>query len=183
MGKGTLRAWSAGCSTGEEAYSIAMMLEKAARVSEPGIRIEVFGTDVSEDACRTARIGVYSDERIEGLPSRLRTEFFRKENDGWHARQSLRAMVKFRPHDLFSPSPFSHLDMIFCRNVLIHFEHFVRDAVMRYFHKALVPDGLLVLGKSEVLAGEAERLFELSDPRCKIYRKRPFGGPSREDRI
>lgn len=180
--QGTLRAWSAGCSTGEEAYSIAIMLEKAARVSAPGTRIEVFGTDVSEDACRTARAGVYSDEKIDGLPSKIRNEFFRRERDGWHAKQFLRGIVKFRPHDLFSPAPFSRLDMIFCRNVLIHFEHFVRDAVMKDFHKALVPGGLLVLGKSEVLAGEAERLYELIDPRCKIYCKRPCDGLSREDR-
>jgi two-component system CheB/CheR fusion protein len=181
-GTGTLRAWSAGCSTGEEAYSIAMMLEKAARVSAPGTKIEVFGTDVSEDACRTARAGMYGEERMEGLSSRMRSEFFRREGDGWHAKQSLRAMVKFRPHDLFSPAPFSRLDMIFCRNVLIHFEHFVRDAVMKGFHGALLPGGFLVLGKSEVLAGDAERLFELIDPRCKIYSKRPSDGQSREDR-
>ncbi|MDD3643400.1 MAG: protein-glutamate O-methyltransferase CheR [Candidatus Krumholzibacteria bacterium] len=179
---GTIRAWSAGCSTGEEAYSIAIMLERAARASAPGTQIEVFGTDVSEDACRAARSGVYSDERIEGMPSRIRSEYFVRERDGWHARQSLRGLVKFRPHDLFSPAPFSRLDMIFCRNVLIHFEHYVRDAVMKGFHEALVPGGLLVLGKSEVLAGEAERLFDLMDPRCKIYGKRPSDGPSREDR-
>ena len=180
--QGMLRAWSAGCSTGEEAYSIAIMMEKAARISAPGTRIEVFGTDVSEDACRTARTGVYSDERIEDLPSRIRSEFFSREPDGWHAKQPLRGMVKFRPHDLFSPAPFSRLDMIFCRNVLIHFEHFVRDAVMKGFHEALVPGGLLVLGKSEVLAGDAERLYELIDPRCKIYCKRPCDGLYREDR-
>lgn len=179
---GPVRAWSAGCSTGEEAYSIAIMLEKAARVSAPGARIEVFGTDVSEDACRAARAGIYGDDRIEGLPSRIRSEFFERGRDGWHVRQTLRGIVKFMPHDLFSSAPFSRLDMIFCRNVLIHFEHFVRDAVMKSFHEALVPGGLLVLGKSEALSGEPERLFELIDPRCKIYRKRPSDGPIREDR-
>ena len=178
---GVFRVWSAGCSTGEETYSIAMMLKRAASSGTRGW-IEVFGTDVSESACQTARAGLFHDERMGGLPARLRNRYFSRQGDQWRAGRELRELVKFRPHDLFSPAPYSMLDMIFCRNVLIHFEQNARNIVMDHFHTALAAGGLLVLGKSEALSSRAEQLFELVDPRFKIYRKRTAKGPSGEDR-
>jgi len=171
-GHGVVRAWSAGCSTGEEAYSMAMMIDRAVSRVSPNTHIEVFGTDVSEDSCRTARKGVYCSEKIESLPDDIRDGYFEKEGRSWRVTTRLRSLVRFAAHDLFTSSPYSHLDLIMCRNVMIHFEHEVRDEVIANFHRSLHDRGLLVLGKSEALTGPLENLFELIEPRYKIYRKR-----------
>ncbi len=180
-GHGVVRAWSAGCSTGEETYSMAMMIDRAVSRVSPDMHIEVYGTDVSEDSCRTARKGVYSDEKIEGLPADLRDGYFEKEGRSWKVASRLRSLVRFRPHDLFAASPYSHLDLIMCRNVLIHFEHEVREEVVTNFSGSLRDRGLLVLGKSETLSRPLEDLFELVKPTCKIYRKKPQEDHTRED--
>ena len=180
-GHGVVRAWSAGCSTGEEAYSMAMMIDRAVCDVSPNTHIEVFGTDVSEDACRTARKGIYCDEKFEALPADIREGYFEKDGCCWKVTSRLRSLVKFIPHDLFTSSPYSHLDLIMCRNVMIHFEHEVRDELIGIFHETLQDRGLFVLGKSEALAGPLENLFELVEPRCKIYRKIVQEDQLRED--
>lgn len=180
-GHGVFRAWSAGCSTGEEAYSMAMMIDRAVSRVSPNMHIDVYGTDVSEDSCRTARKGVYSDEKIKGLPADIRDRYFEKEGRSWKVKSRLKSLLRFRPHDLFTASPYSHLDLIMCRNVLIHFEHDVRKDVITIFFGSLQDHGLLVLGKSEALSGPLEDLFELVEPRCKIYRKKPQEDHTRED--
>jgi chemotaxis methyl-accepting protein methylase len=171
-GHGVIRAWSAGCSTGEEAYSMAVMIDRTVKNVSPNTHIEVFGTDVSENSCRTARKGVYSDEKIEALPVDIRDGYFEKEGPAWKVTSGLRSLVKIVSHDLFTAPPYSHLDLIMCRNVMIHFEHEVRDEVIGNFHESLQDRGLLVLGKSEAMTGPLEDLFELVEPRCKIYRKK-----------
>ena len=171
-GRGIVRAWSAGCSTGEEAYSLAMVMDKAAGRVSPNTHVVVFGTDVSEDACRTARKGIYSDEKVSALPADIREAYFRREGRSWKVVSRLRSLVKFTSHDLFTAPPYTQLDLIMCRNVLIHFDHEVRDGIIVDFHGALQERGLLVLGKSEALAGPLEDLFELVEPRCKIYMKK-----------
>ncbi len=180
-GHGVIRAWSAGCSTGEEAYSMAVMIDRAVKNVSPNTHIEVFGTDVSEDSCRTARKGVYSDEKIEALPVDIRDGYFEKEGPAWKVTSGLRSLVKIVSHDLFAAPPYSHLDLIMCRNVMIHFEHEVRDEVIGNFYESLQDRGLLVLGKSEALTGPLEDLFELVEPRSKIYRKKVQEDHLRED--
>ena len=172
-GQGVVRAWSAGCSTGEEAYSTAIMIDRAVRKVSPNTHIEVYGTDVSEDSYRTAKKGVYGEEKMKDVPADIRDGYFEKEGQSWKVTSRLRSLVRFRPHDMFTESPYSHLDLIMCRNVLIHFEHEVRDEALGNFFGSLQDRGLLVLGKSEALAGPLEEMFELVEPRCKIYRKKP----------
>jgi two-component system CheB/CheR fusion protein len=180
-GHGVIRAWSAGCSTGEEAYSMAMMIDRAVSRVSPNTHIEVFGTDVSEDSCRTARKGVYCDEKLESLPADVVEAYFEEKGQCRKVTSRLRSLVKFMSHDLFTAPPYSHLDLIMCRNVLIHFEHDVRDEIIANFHASLQDRGLFVLGKSEALSGPLEELFELVEPRCKIYRKKVTEEPKRED--
>jgi len=170
-GHGVFRAWSAGCSTGEEAYSMAVIIDRAVRNVSPNTHIEVFGTDISGDSCRTARKGVYCGEKLESIPDDVRDVYFEEDGECRKVTSRLRSLVKFTSHDLFTASPYSQLDLIMCRNVMIHFEHEVRDDVIGNFHDSLQDRGLLVLGKSEALAGPLEDLFELVEPRCKIYRK------------
>jgi chemotaxis methyl-accepting protein methylase len=180
-GHGVVRAWSAGCSTGEEAYSMAIMIDRAVANVSPNMHIEIYGTDVSEDSCRIARKGVYGEEKIDTLPADVREEYFEKEGPAWKVRSKLRSLVKFRIHDLFTSPPYTMLDLIMCRNVLIHFEHEVRDEIIRHFFDSLQDRGLLVLGKSEALSGPPEDLFELVEPRFKIFRKKQQEEYTRED--
>ncbi len=180
-GDPVIRAWSAGCSTGEEPYSIAMMLERVTRAIAPQTRIEVFGTDISEDACRVGMKGEYPEERMAALPPGLARTCFNKEGGRWVIRKRIRDMVKFMAHDMFEPSPFSMIDLVMCRNVLIHFKHDVRDVVISNFHRSLGNGRFLVLGKSEAVTGSSEELFELEEPRSKIYRRKETVTVSKEE--
>ncbi len=180
-GRGAIRVWSAGCSTGEETYSTAITLIHFLRERKIDCRVEIFGTDISEESCRTARRGFYPAEKVSGLPQYLLRRYFEAEGSGYRISQDIRRHVKFTVHDLFSESPFSMLDLIVCRNVLIHFEHSARGNVLANFHKSLRDDGFLILGKSEAMSGPALELFKLVEPRSKIYGKRILRVCSREE--
>jgi len=167
----TIRVWSAGCSTGEETYSIAILILQYLRTNDIRLGLEVYGTDISKESCRVARKGVYPERKIARVPATLRQNYFEPDESGLKVSGDVRRFVKFQVHDLFSAPPFSLLDVLVCRNVLIHFDSAVRNDVLARFHAALGEDGILILGKSEAMTGSALRLFELMDPRNKMYRK------------
>ncbi len=176
-----IRIWSAGCSTGEEAYSITMVLMEVLRERGVDFRIETFGSDISEEACKTARKGVYQDCKIVDLPRHMRERYFEHNGDHYTVSSDIRSLVRFRIHDLFSKPPYSMLDLILCRNVMIHFDHQVRGTIIRHFHSALNDTGFLMLGKSEAVAEPELDLFELFAARSKIYRKEVLQAVSKED--
>ncbi len=167
----TIRVWSAGCSTGEETYSLAMLMMRQLRLGGADLALEVYGTDVSNDAVATAIEGVYDARKIEGVPEDIRRKCLRAQGTGYRVASEVRRCVGFSVHDLFSPAPYSLLDLVVCRNVLIHFDQRARDGVLKEFHAALGNSGLLVLGRSEAVAGAALDWYELVDPRNKVYRK------------
>jgi two-component system CheB/CheR fusion protein len=167
----TIRIWSAGCSTGEEAYSLAILALRRLRMEDAGLALEVYGTDVSTEACAVAREGVYAARKIEQVPPELRRKYFEEKGDAYLVAADVRRCTKFSVHDLFSPSPFSMLDLVVCRNVLIHFDNAVRNDVLDRFHASLGDYGMLILGKSEAVMGTALARYELVDPRNKVYRK------------
>ena len=167
---GEVRAWVAGCATGEEAYSVAMvLLEHAATLPEPP-GIQVFATDLSGRAIQTARAGAYP-ESIEAdvSPARLR-RFFAHENGRYRVTEALREAVLFAPHDLLADAPFSRVDLVSCRNVLIYFQRSLQQRALALFHYALLPDGLLMLGTSETPSAGPE-LFTPVDGRAHLYRR------------
>lgn len=177
-----IRIWSAGCSTGEETYSLAILLNYLLRKRGLDMGTEIFGTDLSGDSMKTARIGVYSEEKITEVPVQMKSASFVPEGKDYRISNNVRELVNFRVHNLFSPPFFSMLDLIVCRNVLIHFDHDVRGKVISWFHSALRDSGILILGKSEVLDEDAGEEFEMIDPRSKVYRKKTQDdGYSRED--
>jgi two-component system CheB/CheR fusion protein len=180
-GRGAIRVWSAGCSTGEETYSTAITLIHFLKERKIDCKVEIFGTDISEESCRAARSGFYPAEKVSGLPQYLLKRYFDAEGSGYRISRDIRRHVKFKVHDLFSESPFSMLDLVVCRNVLIHFEHAARGDVLAHFHKSLRDEGFLILGKSEAMSGPALGLFKLVEPRSKIYRKRILCVCSREE--
>jgi two-component system, chemotaxis family, CheB/CheR fusion protein len=173
-GKGpgdTIRVWVPACATGEEAYSIAMILaEKARELDAPPV-LQVFGTDLDEQAIRAAREGVYPlTIEADVSEDRLR-RFFVRELHGYHVRRELRELVLFAQHDLLKDAPFSRLDLVSCRNLLIYLSREAQQRVFDTLHFALVPGGRLFLGSSES-AEEAAAQFAVIDKKHRIYMTR-----------
>lgn len=175
----TVRAWSVGCATGEEAYSLAMLLmEEAGRHDEPP-QVQVFASDLHSRSLEKAREGFYpGDIATDVSPERLK-RFFQQENGGYRIRKEVRDMVVFAPHNLLADPPFSRLDLISCRNLLIYLEREVQHDVIELFHYALNPEGILLLGSAETI--EALDLFRVEDKRLCFFRKRNV--PPREPRL
>jgi two-component system CheB/CheR fusion protein len=164
-----VRVWVAGCATGEEAYSIAiLLLEYAERLPSPP-SIQIFATDIDEAAIQTAREGSYT-ETIEADVSQTRLRrFFTKENSGYRIRKEVRECVLFAVHNLIKDPPFSRLDAITCRNLLIYLNREAQQHVFELFHFVLLPNGFLLLGNSEAIGSEI-KLFADVDKKQRIYR-------------
>ncbi|MCW3051072.1 MAG: signal transduction histidine kinase with CheB and CheR [Chthonomonadales bacterium] len=171
-----VRVWVAGCATGEEAYSIAILLyEHANRLSSPPA-IQVFATDIADDVISFARAGLYS-ATIEAdiSPERLR-RFFQRDQGRYRIKKEIREVVLFSPHNLLKDAPFSRLDVITCRNLLIYLKRDAQDRVFDIFHYALRPGGLLFLGGSENV-DDSQMLFVPLDTRHRIFARRAVTRP------
>lgn len=178
-----LRAWIAGCATGEEAYTVAMILSELMG-AENRVSARVFATDIDEQALATARRGMYPHSALSGIPDALVASYFRTTEDGYEADKRLRDMIVFARHNLVSDPPFLHLNVISCRNVLIYFDTRLQARVLRAFHFALEDDGILFVGTSENPASTASSFTTISRT-AHLYRKVPghayspmrLGGP------
>jgi two-component system CheB/CheR fusion protein len=174
-----IRAWSVGCATGEEAYSIAMLLVEEAGRRETSPQIQVFASDLHDRSLQKAREGFYpGDIESDVSPERLK-RFFYSENGGFRVRKELRDLVIFAPHNLLADPPFSRMDLISCRNLLIYLEREVQQDVIELFHYALNAEGTLLLGPAEAMDGAD--LFQVEDKRLCMFRKRNI--PAREPRL
>lgn len=166
-----VRIWSAGCSTGEEAYSLAISLVEYLDSIKKRIPIQIFGSDLSEQNIEKARSGIYPlSIETDVNPERLR-KFFTKTDGHYQIKKSVRDMCIFAKQDLIKDPPFSQLDMISCRNVLIYLENPSQKRILPIFHYALKPSGILLLGKSEGV-GEYSDLFTTKNRKHKIYVKK-----------
>src|ERR1700761_116654 len=174
---GSIRMWVPGCSTGEETYSHAMSLVEFLGEERADIPIQVFGTDLSERAIQTARAGVYK-ENIEAdvTPARLR-RFFYKADGGYQIRKAIRDLCIFSTQNVFNDPPFSRMDLVSCRNVMIYLSQPLQKKVIPIFHYALNPTGFLMLGSTEGLLGAGSELFDMTDKKQKIFRKRLVSAP------
>ena len=167
----TVRVWVTACATGEEAYSVAMLLiEHAGRLDKPP-QLQVFATDLDEECVRTARAGLYP-AAIEADVSedRLR-RFFLRDAHSWRVKSELREVVLFAPHDLLRDPPFSRLDLITCRNLLIYLNRDTQKRAVDIFHFALRLEGLLFLGASEAI-DDADPHFSVVDKQHRLYAHR-----------
>ena len=169
--EGTIRIWVPGCASGEEVYSLAMVLLETAGSNGLDCPIQIFGTDVSEQAIERARGGMYP-ETIAGEvgPERLR-RYFSRFDGGYRVNKSVRDCCVFARQNVTKDPPFSKLDLISCRNVMIYFGTSLQKKVISVFHYALRPDGYLLLGTSESI-GTFVDLFDIADRKNKIYRKK-----------
>lgn len=170
-----IRVWTAGCASGEEAYSLAMLLAEHASTLPDPPKIQIFASDVDEDAIAQAREGRYLEAITTDVsPERLKA-FFVKEGAHYRVKKMLREMVLFAPHNILRDPPFSRIDLISCRNVLIYLNRETQDRVLQVFHFALKPTGFLFLGSSETADGQSA-LFAPMDKKNRIYTLRSARG-------
>jgi two-component system CheB/CheR fusion protein len=166
-----VRVWVAGCSTGEEAYSLAICLLEYMRESDVEVPVQIFGTDLSEPALERARAGIYPESIATDVsPERLR-RFFTRVDGQYQISRPVRDMCIFAQQNLTKDPPFSKLDLITCRNVLIYLGPPLQAKVMRLFHYALKPSGYLVLGLSETVGGSSDQYAPI-DRHLKIYTRK-----------
>ena len=173
----TIRIWVPGCSTGEEAYSHAMSLLEYVSEVRADVSIQIFATDLSVPAIQKARSGVYRESIVADVSARRLKRFFHKVEDGYQISKSIRDMCVFANQNVFSDPPFSHIDLVSCRNVLIYLSQTLQKRVIPIFHYALRPGGFLMVGNTEGMIGAGADLFELAHKKCKIYRKKAVPTP------
>ena len=174
-----LRIWVAGCSTGEEVYSIAMLLLEELGDQANKTKIQIFGTDIQERALQHARAGIYTEAAVAGVsPARMKRFFIQTEH-GYQVQKIVRDLCVFARHDLAKDPPFSRLDLISCRNVLIYMGSALQKRILSLFQYALQPGGFLFLGNSESV-GEYSDAFRAEDQKHRIFSRKPavaaFGG-------
>ncbi|TWI67680.1 two-component system CheB/CheR fusion protein [Pseudoduganella lurida] len=173
-----VRVWVAACATGQEAYSVTMLLADQAQQVDRPPEIQVFASDIDEHAISTARAGLYPASIVMDVPPTRLRQFFTREDDRYRIRKTIRDRILFASHNLLRDPPFSKLDMISCRNLLIYLNRDVQLRVMEMFHSALKPDGFLFLGSSESADAAAE-FFVPYDKKNRIYRARPLSRGAR----
>ena len=175
-GEGPLRVWVAGCSTGLEAYSIVIAFQEASENFARARPLQVFATDLNESLLEKARHGLYAKNLLQDVsPERLR-RFFTQEAGGYRVVKPLRDVVVFARQNLLNDPPFSRLDLVSCRNLLIYLEPSVQSKALPMFHYALRPEGFLFLGASESI-GKFTHLFQPVDRKHKIYSRKPGATP------
>jgi len=165
-GKKAIRIWSAACSSGQEAYSLAMILkEEQARLA--GWHIEIVGTDISMEMLEKAKAGLYSQFEVQrGLPITLLVKYFKKKDESWQIDPGLRSMVQFKEWNLLRDlKPLGQFDVVFCRNVLIYFDQPTKAQVLESISKQMPADGLLYLGGAETVLGISERFKPVANQR------------------
>ena len=176
MADGVVRVWVPGCATGEEAYSLAMLLREHLDSLTAKPRVQVFATDIDDLAIATARLGRYPKTLLEGLDDARRERFFSHSHGGYCVTQEIRDLCTFSVHNLVRDPPFSQMSLVSCRNLLIYLNAELQGRVIPVFHYALVPGGILLLGGSESVA-QHPGLFETVDKKARIFRRRQGRSP------
>lgn len=167
----TIRVWCAGCSTGEEAYTLAMLFADTLRRLNVNRNVKVFASDIDQVAISFAANGIYPSSIVSELPTRFLSTYFNLLPDNrYQVNKHLRSMVVFATHNLIQDPPFSNMDLITCRNTLIYLQNPSQQKALSFFHFALKIDGYLLLGTAESL-GNLSHYFDNLDPKLRIYKK------------
>lgn len=166
-----LRIWIPACSTGEEAYSMAMMILEIQDSKFRGTPIQIFATDLNAQAISKARIGFYSKQEVENVSPKRLQRFFTRSDGGYRIAQAVRDICVFAPHNVLSDPPFSHIDLVSCCNLMIYFDTPAQKRALATFHYALNPDGYLQLSKTETI-GNSTDLFAHLNKKFKIYSRK-----------
>ena len=165
-----LRLWSIGCANGEEPYSLALLCQKLRRKED---LLSIIGTDLSPEALKRAKQGLFPAERVRGVPGEMLADFFSQNGQQYQLHKQIREQVQFFRHDILADQPFYRADLVLCRNLLIYFSREQQCQVLEILAAALLPGGYLVLGRAETLAPTCRELFVCIDPAERIYRRLP----------
>lgn len=165
-----VRIWVPACSSGEEPYSIAMLLADYARENGVTLNVKILATDIHHRSLDAASAGIYPEESMKSISSERVGRYFDKQGSYYHIRPEIRRLVVFTPHSLFRDPPFTRMDLVSCRNMLIYFKEAAQNKAMALFHFALNKNGYLFLGPSETL-GKISHEFETIDQRWRLFRK------------
>ncbi|MDD4126658.1 MAG: protein-glutamate O-methyltransferase CheR [Methanomicrobium sp.] len=170
--KGRMRIWSAGCATGEEPYTLALIIYDLIRL-KPDVQVTIFATDIDREVLKKAKDGIYEKRSLENLnEGQIRRHFTETADGKFEVKNHLKEMIRFSQHDLMSGKPATnYLDMILCRNVTIYFTEEQKNDLARMFHPALTSQGFYVMGKTEFMSREVEALYEPYNALQKIYTK------------
>lgn len=174
-----LRVWVAGCATGEEAYSLSILLHEQLDAQSKQLDTQIFATDIDERAINVARKGLYAEGIVEDMSAARLRQFFTKEQDQYRVAKAVREPVLFAVHNLLRDPPFSRLDLICCRNLLIYLDRSAQARVLELFRASLNPEGVLFLGSSESTEAAGE-LFVSIDKKNRIFRGNPGAAPRRQ---
>src|SRR4051794_27722709 len=167
-----VRVWSAGCASGQEAYTCAMVLAELLGVDAYRERVKIYATDIDEEALAQARLAAYGAKEMESVPPELRDRYFERADQRLAFRKDLRRTVIFGRNNLVQDAPISRLDVLICRNTLMYFNAETQARILRHFHFALRDDGVLMLGKSEMMISHRD-LFAAVDLKKRIFAKQP----------
>ena len=167
-GGNVIRIWSAGCSTGEEPYTIAMLLSE---ILPPSWRFEILASDLSMKCLMTAKEGLYADTKIDGIPPHYLAKYFDKVDGGYHVHADLQSKIKFDYHNLKNDGGQRGFDIVFCRNVIIYFDEAAQTAVINRFWDAMAAKSFLFIGHSESLFGMNTKFEFLKTEWTTLYRK------------
>jgi two-component system, chemotaxis family, CheB/CheR fusion protein len=173
--KEPIRIWAPGCASGEEVYSIAIVILEYFGDRLAPMKIKIFGTDVSDAALEKARAGVYQINALQEVSAERLERCFIRQNGEYRISKDIRDLCLFARHDVTRDPPFSQLDLISCRNLLIYLDEFAQRRVIRTFRYALRPQGMLYFGPAESVAQSPE-LFEQIDSRFRVFRRMPNTG-------
>lgn len=171
----SLRIWSAGCATGEEPYSVGMLLLDSLGL-KTSLHNTIIGTDIDTNALDHAREGVFTQEDIADISQARLKKYFVRKSQVFHVKPILKQLVNFEQHDLVIEPPYYALDLVVCRNVLIYFNQGLQTRVLNNFYNGLKEGGFLLLGKAESMMAETSALFTCLDKKAKLYRKTGKGG-------
>jgi two-component system CheB/CheR fusion protein len=168
--RGPIRLWSAGCASGEEAFTLAMVFADVMGLAEFRDRVKIYATDVDEDALATARAAVYDERHVDGVPADYLERYFERTPAGYLLVKDLRRAVIFGRNDLVQDAPISRVQLLTCRNTLMYFNAETQARIVRRLHFALAPDGILFLGKAEMLLSHSD-LFQPIELKRRFFRR------------
>lgn len=167
----SIRIWSAGCATGEEAYSLAILMHRVLGRDFDRYRISIIGTDIDNLSLEKAQKGIYRENVLKNVDASIRESYFVRQGETYQVSDQLRSMIHFKRHDMISESSTNRFDLIICRNVMIYFKKEIKEQLQLNFHQALNRGGFFVIGKAETLLGTASNRFKPYNTRERLYIK------------
>jgi chemotaxis protein methyltransferase CheR len=166
-----VRIWSAGCATGEEAYSLAILVHEVLKHQVKDVQVSIYASDLDRTALAKAKSGEYTSRMVNGVEESILDRYFECDNGVYKVKNEVKQLVHFEEQDLMTPPLRRNLDLILCRNVMIYFSKEIQRKIYMNFYDSLRHGGYLITGKTELIAGEAGTKFVEFNPKCRVYQK------------